>query len=531
MNFNAFLWQTFTESNKGKESLDLFNNLRKYYDKKDAKLQNFLEQWICSGTLERTSSFVDHVEHIVEYTDILENALKDKLLPGLEMTTWEHAEEFFVAIADLCYASDKSDNSNENDREFVFETTDIPELSIALCFICPEFFFPYYFYPQFYLLTKIFNDFGIFLPPVPPKKDYDGRFAYYLELCQSVYQFRQVHRISGRNFPAFLYGFAPNFLENLTVQALPKPRKAWFVGGGINNNGDFQYLDQVTATSNTIWQGNSETQPGDIIVLYCLSPRSYVHSIWTALRPGATEPFRYFYNTIWMGNPNLVPPIHLDDIKKDPILSQMPLVKGNMQGINGRQIKKEQYERIVQILTQKGMDVSELPRLEDIEIGSVVLTNERDVENHLLEPLLLQLGFANEDWVRQMRLRVGRGEKIIPDYVIFPSTQAGSGSWVWEAKFSIQSHRQLQKDFEQGRSYAKLLGAEGVSLISKEGVWVSQKQDDYHLNKAKHWSIVQLQQSDFLNELRDLAAKNRLLSTRHFGGGYRKNIEAEKGIV
>lgn len=64
---------------------------------------------------------------------------------------------------------------------------------------------------------------------------------------------------------------------------MPQPKKAFFVGDGINNNGDFEYLDK--ANDNTVynWQGNPDTQPGDIIVMYCLSPRSYIHSIWRAV--------------------------------------------------------------------------------------------------------------------------------------------------------------------------------------------------------------------------------------------------------
>ena len=142
---------------------------------------------------------------------------------------------------------------------------------------------------------QIFDEFGIFLPPVPPKKAFDDRFYYYFELCRSVHHFAVQHGIPGELAPVFLYGFAPLALEldDALPANLPPPRRAWFVGGGINQNGDFEYLDQVTESSQTIWQGNRDTQPGDIVVMYCLSPRSAVHSFWRALRFGAVEPFRY----------------------------------------------------------------------------------------------------------------------------------------------------------------------------------------------------------------------------------------------
>ena len=155
-----------------------------------------------------------------------------------------------------------------------------------------------------------------------------------------------------------------------------------------------------------------------------------------------------------------------------------------------------------------------MPRLEDVEIGGIVIKTERDVEQQLLEPLLLELGFGAGDWVRQLKLRVGRAEKVIPDYVILsrerPSGLTARGAWVWEAKLSISTHQQLQRDFEQASSYARLVGAAGVGLVSKEGIWLSLKEADYTLDKAKHWSASQSRQSDHLSEIRELAGKRRM---------------------
>ena len=98
-----------------------------------------------------------------------------------------------------------------------------------------------------------------------------------------------------------------------------------------------------------------------------------MHSFWRALRFGAVEPFRFFYNTIWIGYPRLVTPIPLSEMRSDAVLSQMPLVKGNMQGINGRPIKKPFYDRLLSIVGAKGADFSAFPRLENVEIGGIAL--------------------------------------------------------------------------------------------------------------------------------------------------------------
>ena len=521
MKLNAFLWQNFLESSKGRQWIDFFSDLKALYEHRDHDLRRFIEQWASLGRLGERFSVDEEIDNAMDALGFLNEAVKNNQLPGGPLNSWDEAEAYFRdGVGKLCYLDEATNGANGERVEYLFEASDIPRLSVALYCLHPQFFFPYYFYPQFYMLQQIFAEFGIFMPPVPPKYDHEARFCYYLELCHSLYDFGQQHGFSGELLSAFLYGFAPEVLQpgHPTITDLPKPERAWFVGGGVNNNGDFAYLDRVTEASQTIWQGNPQTQPGDIVVMYCLSPRSYVHSLWRALRSGAVEPFRFFYHTIWIGHPQLVTPIPLSEMRSDPVLSQMPLVKGNMQGINGRPVKKQFYDRLLSILGTKGMELSALPRLEDVEIGGVALNTERDVEQHLLEPLLAELGFRPNDWIRQLKLRVGRGEKVIPDYVVLPTDRMGGhsmqGAWVWEAKFSIPSHRQLQKDFEQATSYARLVGALGVSLISREGLWLSLKRDEYLLGKARHWSTAQLRSSDHLNEIRDMAGRRRVASSR-----------------
>lgn len=518
MRFNSFLWQNFVESRQGQEWIAFFRDLGARYEHSDEQLGHFIEHWATSGLIGDRVTVAEEIEQVNVARSLLVDAIRQTWLPTGPLETLDNAEAYFrEGVAQLCWTNETNENPEDAAKDF-FWPSDIPSLSVALYCIHPRFFFPYYFYPRFYALKQIFDEFGIFLPPVPPKKNLDGRFLYYFELCRSFHHFAAQHEIPGELAPAFLYGFAPQALQlddALPIE-LPPPRRAWFVGGGISQNGDFEYLDQATKSSQTIWAGNPETQPGDIVVMYCLSPRSCVHSFWRALRFGAVEPFRYFYNTIWIGQPELVTPISLSEMRKDSILSSMPLVKSNMQGINGRAITKPYYDRLLALLREKGVDTSALPQLEEVEIEDIDLHNERDVELHLLEPLLVELGFQPSDWIRQMRLRVGRSEKVIPDYVILPAERRGDhaprAAWIWEAKFSILSHQQLRKDFEQAISYARLVGAKGVSLLSREGLWLGLRQDDYALMKAKHWSMAQLRSPDSIAEIRTIAGRRRIFA-------------------
>lgn len=507
MKFNSFIWNNFIESEKGRASVEFFSTLRDRYKKSDAKLIQFLTERASHGTLDKYYvNAASDIERVLFIIKELEQSAKDKLIPP-KIKNRTEVDHYFQMIGELA--------PDEDDEVLLFGIDNVADLSVALHCLHPEYFFPYYFYPDFDQLKTIFHEFGIFLPPVPPKQDYEKRFLYYLELCKSLYEFWTELKLNPQHLPTFLYNFAPEALTTSgSEKIVSKANRAWFVGGGINNNGDFTYLDQINSKSQAFWQGNKDTEVGDIIVMYCLSPRSCIHSIWRATRPGGAEPFRGFYGTIWMGNPIRVKPLALAEIKDDDILSQMPLVKGNMQGINGRQISKVYYDRLLELLAEKGSDINVLPKLENKELTLLKIKTERDVELKLLEPILHELNFEMKDWERQVSIRSGRNEKIIPDYLINVSKDRDAKSvksdFVWEAKYSIETKDQLKKDFGQARSYAMLVDAKGIGLISKEGIWICMKANDFLLKNAIHWPASKIYESDCLAEIRTLAGKQAL---------------------
>ena len=50
--------------------------------------------------------------------------------------------------------------------------------------------------------------------------------------------------------------------------------------------------------------------------------------------------------------------------------------------------------------------------------------------------------------------------------------------WIWEAKYTIKTHKQLEEDFGQTKSYALRLKSSGLGLVSQEGVWLSTPEYD-----------------------------------------------------
>ena len=181
------------------------------------------------------------------------------------------------------------------------------------------------------------------------------------------------------------------------------------------------------------------------------------------------------------------------------------LVKASMQGVAGTPCTKGEYDAFLKMLEEKGFDTSVLPRLQYTGLPSDVELNiEKDVEEKLLEPLLKKLGYTEKNWVRQLPVRMGRGERNYPDYALFPKGAKGeeTAKFLWEAKFMIQNKRQLHEAFRQAKFYAMRLQSLGFGLVAKEGIWISLSKDCFLFDKMKSYSWANLENPDVFNEVK-----------------------------
>ena len=144
----------------------------------------------------------------------------------------------------------------------------------------------------------------------------------------------------------------------------------------------------------------------------------------------------------------------------------------------------------------------------------IKIEDEADVEKKVLEPLLKDIGFGDKDWQRQVPIKFGRNEKAIPDYLINVTYQTSSrlpkADWVWEAKYSIPSKKQFKIDFDQVVSYANPVGAKGVGLICKEGLWLCRNDNGFAIENAQFWDAKQLGEAKSLAEIQKIAGKTAL---------------------
>lgn len=377
----------------------------------------------------------------------------------------------------------------------------------------PEAFVPYYFQGRFKLLSDICRHFQIALPPVPGKLQKKERALYYLEINRALQEFRLRHALSPAELNAFLYDFAPACLAEEADDELPAPQRAWFLMAGIGTQADFTLLDEAGPQTESLWRGHRDARRGDIAILWCASPRAYLHSIWRIVEDGFDDPFAHWYSLVRIGRPQAVPHLRIKDLKANPVLTASPLVRAHFQGCAGKYFPTGDYLALLEECARRGCAPDVLPRIPSPQPSLLAngedLLDERAVETKLIEPLLEQLGFVDQrDWRRQVKVRMGRGEKVYPDYVLglvdLPDQE--SAQVVLESKHRIATRKDLLEAFRQGRSYALRLRARKLVLAALEGVWLYDDEQGFALENVHHWTWYQLASEGARRQLRESLA-------------------------
>lgn len=368
----------------------------------------------------------------------------------------------------------KEDYGNQADifAEFSFM---LPFYSTNFTILYPDTYIPYYYRFNYNVLQKIANTFDIELPAIPAKKEYKKRFFHYADVSKALITFGKENDLSKYELYAFLYDFAPKYIggtESYIIKDLPEPHSAYFIGAAESDR--FLYENKSIVTS---WQCSPETRAGDMIVMYIRTPVSAVNSIWRACSLGFIDPFFFYYRCVYISSPIGIKPFSLTDIKKDPVFKELPIVRKNMQGINGVELKPSVYNYLV------GKSKARVNMLEYVETKcNGEYSREKDVEEKLIVPLIQKLGYEEDDYKRQMYVEIGNhNNTLIPDFVLLPNERRGSASAfaIIEAKRSIPDAKKLEDVMVQAKSYAKLLTARYCVVAAQEKIWIAERRDNY----------------------------------------------------
>lgn len=378
-------------------------------------------------------------------------------------------------IMDIFYQGLNYNGTMSDNQIFAEFSEGLAYYTTFLAMELPELFIPYYFQYNYNVLEEISREFEIKLPEIPVKKDCKGRIYHYGDICAALYDFRIKHNMTPYELCAFLYDFAPKYIggtDSYIIKSLPEPKSVFFIGGSKD---DAFLGDNSEIVS--CWQCSPDTRAGDLIVMYLRTPVSAIDSIWRSVSVGFNDPFFYYYRCTYIAHPQKIKRITQRQLKQDLVFKDLPIVRKNMQGINGVELYPSIYNHL---LDMAGSDLTRLEYVVDETDDN--FNREKDVENKLIKPFLEKLGYDENEYQQQLNIKIGNhNHALIPDFVIHPVVSSGhqSADFLVEAKLTIPSYKLLEEAKTQARGYAKLFNAKYSVVAAKEGIWISKADDDY----------------------------------------------------
>ncbi len=493
---NRQIWEMYKSSERGKEVINLFSFYKDREEEAIPKMEEIIKRYVANANIEVLLS---------NFFLVMDNVEID----NLKQFEQEEDDTFFERFIDnfeLCWIEEDNNgnlNKSIDSKDFFIKKGQYRKVC-GIMNVVSLYLYTFYdgFYPildaeNFNVFVKNCDILEIDLPQIPNSKDKRGRLIFYWELCKSLNLFAKENNLSSEECCACIYDYATILQDEIKeiVSDMPEPTNIWFTGG---DKTDYKTtLQNLTNETVADWACNEATKRGDIIVLYCLSPHSYIHSIWRANKDGVVNPFNYYYGRTSVTNPIVIEPINIKELKSDEYWSQLPIVRKNLQGINGVELSAQDYDELLRMLKTKGFDTSKLPKLYSPDINlSKNIKAEKDVEEMLLIPLLKELGYSDKDWERQLVQKAGRGLKAIPDFVFFPKGEKHfqNASMIIEAKFYMRSANEKMNAFNQALSYCKMMSSEILVLCDKERLIIYKREkglfDRFNPIFEKHWESI-----------------------------------------
>ncbi|MGN0527669.1 MAG: type I restriction enzyme HsdR N-terminal domain-containing protein [Eubacterium sp.] len=459
--FNDYQWNLYLKAG-GRQVVEMFEkNLT----------GEFTEEYICY-----ISKFHKFYCPIISITNEINEQLVD-IINDLNYgySLLDEGKYNILSALEFVYNGIKGEDNLKAQKIFEFFSGSIPFYTTFLSIELPDLFTPYYFQFNFNFFEKICKEFEINIPEIPVKKDYEDRFYYYGALCASFTEFRDEHNMTPYEFCAFLYDYAPKVIggiDSYIIKNIPEPTSAFFIGG-TKDDAFLSYNKDVI----DCWQCSPDAQPGDIAVMYLKTPISSVDSVWRCVSEGFNDPFAYYYRFVYIAKPYKIKRVSKNKLEKDKILRNIGIIRKNMQGINGVELKPSEYNHLMDLAKAPDLKLKYAQPIADVEIS-----REEDVEKHLIKPLLEKLKYREKNYTQQLHIELGNhNTTLIPDFVLLPDETVGNQKAfaIIEAKKDIPNKKAFQDVKIQARSYARQLLSKYSVIASQEKVYISSCDDDF----------------------------------------------------
>lgn len=473
MKYNSALWNYYAKEDF-KKAEELFN----------LRVDDFI-----SATTKALESVLEHApedmegfDEFIDYFGLTEFNIFD-----LDIEAIKSKEDFDQFISNLAlFVPEEDENGNlvikECNETCVIGTDDLrlkcgflPVFSVALHRKF-GFFKPLFYCSRYDIFMRNCELLGISLPALPAENDYHATFQYYYEVCEVLDKVQKEKGFTDEQMTAYLYDFAPRLAddEDEAEQSLPDPRRIWITcAGSPKQNDDFKTVDSYTSGPQE-WSGNKMTSAGDIVLIYCVKPRSYIHSIWRATSGPHYSPFSYRKSHITIGHKVEIPPITLNELRQDEYMGNNYVIRKNFMGTHGDELTPTDYKNIVRMIGEKGFDTSLLPKFYEAEsIQDIEIKKEQHVSDRILVPFFEKLGFKPEDYKAELELQLGREVKAgRPDFTFFPKQDSiyrdqYKAPFLIEVKKDMANGKGRYDAVGQGLSYARILDSSLLGIADK----------------------------------------------------------------
>ncbi len=513
-------WDNYKQSAEGQRLLKMFSFEGDEYD----TVKDIYE------FVGKTDNMVNPDSLAADYGHFTCNLLLQNLIPDDDISkeVYEHIVRSFE-LRELYVDKDDNPVLGTGSRDLLLPADKIRQkctymhlLSLFL-YTLDDDFIPILYQHHFFLIKQYADEIGLELPEIPRAKDYFEYLMYYYDICMAAKRFREEHNMTPEEFCTCLYGFAPNQEEDEVKDAqLPQPVNVWFTGA---SKYDYRELLSKDITKNVVWACNERTRRGDIIVVYCLSPYSMIHSIWRAESGGFFNPFDHYHcRTTLTQCVKLEKPIGFNQFVSDSFFATLPIVSKNLQGINGVELSSTSYKELLRLISDNGENIDKFPKLFIPKDWTPIVLDagqpERSVEEKIvIKDLLPLLGYKVGDWDRQLSQKAGRKEKAIPDFVFFKRGEkhAENAPFVLEVKAYMKGEREIHEAYTQGRSYARMMCAPLFANCDKERLIIYKFDGgNYNYNHPifeNHWSAI-FGSDEVASQLKKIIGREVIAETR-----------------
>lgn len=309
-------------------------------------------------------------------------------------------------------------------------------------------------------------------------------FEAWRSISQAVGLWGQERSLEPWQLWAAVYDLGPRLLPLEEPYSTNRPPRVWVIATN-DSWGEFQEIDQHGVESVGAWAINKRAKRGDLALMYCVAPRSAVVGVYRVVEDSHYDPFGGWNGfRAEVSEKIAIPWVRISDMKKDPILKNWKLVRGNFQGLLKYEVPEDVWQRLIEIVTANDAETgSKLCQLGSAAHGARELRlkgekwTERQFEERAVVPLFERLGWTHDRTLVpqvEMLIKVGSGrpQKVRADFVGYSGELTSHCILVVEAKRRISNHVELDFAAQQAESYAGRLRCSRYVVTSPEGIWI-----------------------------------------------------------